>query len=124
MVPVNLVDKKHLKMELFDIVKFQIISYCFFEKLSLNDTELNCLTLLGIMGKTRLIDFCRKAAEEGYLGNATAVNNCMRGIEKGKFFMKEKNAGKKLIFLNPEMQVQSQGNILIKYMLLRQSESN
>lgn len=123
MAAVNLVEKKHLNMGLFEIVKFQLISHCFFNKISLNDTELNCLTLLGITGKIRLIDFCRKVSSEGYLGNPTAVNNCLAKVEKSKLFLKE-GSGKKMIYLNPELQIQVDGNILVKYTLLRRDAAN
>jgi hypothetical protein len=123
MAKVNLHEKTHLDMELFDIVKFQIISHCFFSKISLNETEYNCLALLAISGKTRLIDFCRKAADMGFLSNHTAVNNCLARIDKSKLFLKE-GAGKKMIYINPELKLQTRGNILVKYTLLRKSESD
>lgn len=109
---------KTVQKELFDIVKFQLIYYCFENKVSLSETEMNCLSLLGCKGEIRLIEFCRLAVDVGLLGTPTAVNNCLCRIEHSKLYIK-KGAGKKIIFLNPDLGVQTKGNILLNYKIFR-----
>lgn len=109
---------KPIKLDLFDIIKFQIITHCFVHKIRLNETDLNCLSLLGCKGEIRLIEFCRLAAETGIFGNPTAVSNCLSRIEATKLFIK-KGAGKKIIFLNPELKIMTNGNILLDYKVVR-----
>lgn len=109
----NQVDKA-VQQDLFGIVKFQLITHCFLNDIILNKTDLDCLTLLGCRGKIRLIDFCTLASDMKILGTPTAVNNCLARIEKSKLFLKE-GAGKKQIFLNPDLGIQTKGNILLNF---------
>jgi hypothetical protein len=102
------------KLDRFEIVKLQLIIYCFLNNHVLNETELNCLALLGCRGRIRLNEFCTLAADSKLLGTPTAVNNCLARVEKSKLFLKE-GAGKKFIFLNPELKIQTSGNILLNF---------
>lgn len=102
----------------FEITKFQLISHCFVADIKLNDTELNILSLLCITGEMRLMEFCKKAVESGFLGNETAVNNCVSKIEKTKLLLK-RGSGKKVIYLNPEVQVFGKGTVIVEYRLIK-----
>lgn len=108
---------------LFDIIKFQIITYCFFKQITLNETELKCMTLLGMKGKTRLNEFCKVAFEQKYLGSATAVSNCLDRLERSGLYIKE-GVGKKVIFLNPELGIKTSGNIKLDYQIFSVNEEN
>lgn len=112
------VNNKPVKMDLFETIKFQLMVHCFVNKISLNETEYNCLALLGCKGEMRLVEFCRLASDLGFLGNPTAVNNCLARVEKSKLFIK-KGAGKKMIFLNPDLNMQTKGNLLLNYKIVR-----
>jgi len=105
-------------MSEFEIVKFQLITHCFISGTHLNETELNILTFLGMKGEIRLIDFCKEAAEKEYLSSHTAVNNCLLRIAKSNLFLK-KGAGKKLIYLNPNLNIQARGTILLNYKFVK-----
>lgn len=112
--------KRSIKMESdFEIVKFQIITHCFISKITLNETELNILALLGCLGEITLADFCVAAADAGYLGGETAVNNCLRRIEKTNLFIKKKGQGRKVIFLNPNINVEAKGSIVLNYTVFK-----
>lgn len=102
-----------------ELIKFQLITHCFVTNTQLNDTELNLLALLGKMGEIRLMEFCKLAAEQGVLGNPTAVNNCLAKIEKSKLFIK-KGSGKKLVYLNPDIKIYSKGTVLLHYKIIKQ----
>lgn len=105
---------KVIKMDDFEIIKFQLITYSFVKDIYLNKSELSILTLLAMSGEVRLMDFCKIAAEKGYYSNATAVNNCLSRIEKSKLFLK-KGSGKKYIYLNPEIPLYKEGPVLLNY---------
>lgn len=109
---------KKVRLSEFEIVKLQLLTHCFIKDIQLNGTELNILTLLGCMGEVRLIDFCRTAADKGYLSNYTAVNNCLSRIEKSKLFIK-KGAGKKTIYLNPNIEIHSKGTIVLEHIFIK-----
>lgn len=109
---------KTVQKDLFEIVKLQLLFHCFENKVILSETELNCLSLLGCNGEIRLSEFCKLAVEFKFLGNPTAVNNCLGRIEHSRLFIK-KGAGKKMVFLNPELGIQTKGNILLNYKIFR-----
>jgi hypothetical protein len=121
-VEFNQVEKTIIQDQL-EIVKLQIVIHCFVKKIALNNTELDCLALLGCRGKVRLTEFCALAAELKLMGSSSAVNNCLSRIEKSRLCIKE-GVGKKKIFLNPELGIQTQGNILLKYKIVRLEQTN
>jgi hypothetical protein len=105
---------KTVQTDLFGIVKFQIMTHCFVNDIFLNKTELDCLTLLGCKGKIRQLEFCALATDMKLLGSPTAVANCLARVSRSNLFLKE-GGGKKQIFLNPALNIQTEGNIVLNY---------
>ena len=62
MAIVNQVQKR-IRMEIWDITKFQIAVHCHLKDISVSTLDLNCLTLLALSGERELTDFCETAAE-------------------------------------------------------------
>lgn len=115
MAKVNLVTKK-VNMELTDIVKYQLITHCYINKILLNDSDLECLTLLGVVGRYDLADFCIKASY--IFKNTQTVRNCMVKLEKYDLVKKDSLSKKKTIYLNPTINIQVSGNILLDYKII------
>lgn len=107
-----------VRLDKFNIVKYQLMHYCFVNKIILNDTELNCLSYLGELGNIRLTEFNKLGVEKGILGSAPAINNCINRLEDRGFILKER-AGKKLICLHPKIRIESEGNIVINLRLVK-----
>lgn len=105
--------EKTVRLNKFEIVKYQLIHHCFISKIKITDTELNCLALLGELGKIRLTEFNKKAAEKGFLGSQIAVASCLSKLEGRHLFIKA-GTGKKIIFLNPDLKIKSEGNIILE----------
>lgn len=93
------------------------MTHCFANDIFLNKTELDCLALLGSKGKIRLSEFCILATTEKILGSPTAINNCLAKISRSNLFLKE-GGGKKQIFLNPSLNIQTKGNIVLNYKIV------
>ena len=56
--------QKKVIMSKRDIIKFQLITHCYLNKITVSDSDLECLTLLSILGPIELTHFCYDAAEE------------------------------------------------------------
>ena len=56
MAEVNYIQKKG-EMSLNDIVKLQILLHCHLNDITISESDLECLTLLGIEGETNLLIF-------------------------------------------------------------------
>ena len=118
MALVNQVQKK-VKMPKWDIVKFQILTYCFLNRITINESDLNCLTLLSFNEPISLTDFCYDASsEEGWIFKSPqTVRNAINKAEKQNLVMKDDN-NKKHIMLNPIIKVQTEGTVFLDYKFL------
>ena len=115
MALVNQVQKR-VKMPKWDIVKFQILTHCYINKIAVSDSDLNCLTLLTFNQPIELTHFCYDAsAEEDWIFKSPqTVRNCINKAEKNGLVIKNK----KVISINPDLKVQADGIILLDYKFL------
>lgn len=113
MAQVNLVDKRH-KFTLSSIIKFQFLTHSYLTSTLLSESELDCLTLLGLKGEQDLADFCVTASSDNIFKSTQTVRNCLTKMEKIGFIVKE-GKSKKKIFINPDLKIQCSGNILLDF---------
>jgi hypothetical protein len=113
MAKFNLVDKK-IRMGLSDIIKYQIATHCYVNRISVTESDLDCLTTLALSGESDLTEFCLIATEKRIFKSTQSVRNCLVKLEKHNLITKEGKTKKK-IGLNPEMRIQTNGNIMINY---------
>lgn len=112
------IEQPPVRLSKFEIVKYQLIHYCFMKKVKINDTELDILSYLGELGKIRMSVFCEKAAKKGLLGTHQAVNTCLGKLLRSDLYVKE-GVGKKKIYLNPKLKIYAEGNIVITIKLIK-----
>lgn len=129
MAAVKLVDKK-IRMNLDEIIRFQLSVHCYLSNIPLSDLDLDCLTELGKAGKAELTEFCQSMADrrlETKLktwkpgdkskrpeASPQTIRNVLIRAEKEKLITKEGH-GRKTISLNSDLKIQTQGNILLNY---------
>jgi len=118
MALVNQVQKR-VKMPKWDIVKFQILTHCYVNHITMSDSDLNCLTLLSFNQPIELTHFCYDASaeDEKIFKSSQTVRNSLNKSEKNNLIIKD-NSNKKLIMLNPILKIQTQGKILLDYKFL------
>jgi len=109
---------KVVQLDRFEIVKYQLMHYCFMNKMRINETELNCLSVLGEVGPKKLSDFLSIVASRHILGNTASVSNCLNKLAHTKLYIKS-GANKKIIQLNPELEIVVEGGILINLKLIK-----
>ena len=85
----------------------------------MSDSDLNCLTLLSFNEPLELTHFCYDASseEDWIFKSPQTVRNCVNKAEKNGLVIKDEE-NKKLIRLNPELKIQTQGTILLDYKFL------
>lgn len=132
MAQVSLVNKQ-VQMMLDEIIKFQIITYCYINKIVLTELDIDCLVNLGRMGSTEITEFCNLMADKRCddklkiwkpdtsnplkkkpEASPQTIRNVLIKIEKEKLLFKEGKRIKK-ISLNPALKVQTTGNIVLNY---------
>lgn len=116
MARVNQILKK-VQMTKWDIVKYQILTYCYLKKIAVSDSDLDCLTLLSINGEQELTAFCTEVHTKKIFQSSQTVRNALTKAEKKELIIKE-GRSKKRISINPELRVETLGNILLDYKFL------
>ena len=118
MALVNQVQKR-VKMPKWDVVKFQILTHCYINRITMSESDLNCLTLLSFNEPIELTNFCLDASseEDWIFKSPQTVRNCINKAEKNNLVIKD-TGNKKLIMLNPNLKIQTKGSILLDYKFL------
>ena len=123
MALVNRIEKKAV-MPKWDLVKFQILTYCYLNRIVVSDSELNCLTLLSFNQPVELTDFCFDVSEEEswIFKSSQSVRNALNKCEK-KGLIKKDTINKKVILLNPDIQLKVDGNLLFELKFLAKNDT-
>lgn len=118
MALVNQVQKR-VRMSKWDVVKFQILTHCYIQRIAMSESDLNCLTLLSFNQPIELTHFCYDASaeDEWIFKSPQTVRNCINKAEKNKLVIKDPD-NKKQVMLNPEIKIQTEGTILLDYKFL------
>ena len=117
MATVNQV-RKTVRMDLWNIVRFQIATHCVLKELNVSDSDLNCLTFLALGGEQPLTEFCDAATENKIFGSSQSVRSAVTKAEKKDLVVKNGEYNK-LIRVNPDLKIQTSGNILLDYKFVR-----
>jgi hypothetical protein len=127
MAKVNLVNKQ-VQLGIEEIIRFQIITHCYINRIILSELDADCLTFLGVVGEVELTDFCKHMAEKRLNkklsvwkakthrpeSSPQTIRNILIRAEKAKLVLK-KGTGRKKISLSPDLKIQTVGNIMLNY---------
>ena len=116
MTAVNKVEKKD-QLSLLDIVRDQLVTYCYFKKITLSDAAIYCLAELCIAGKVDLNSFCVRLAQSDKFASAQVVRNIITRGEEEDIVIKTGNH-RKQIEVDSALNIQNSGNILLDFKFL------
>jgi len=122
MAKVNQV-RKTVRMDLWNIARFQIATHCILKELNVSDLDLNCLTFLALSGEQTLTDFCDAATKNKIFGSSQSVRSAVTKAEKKNLVVKNGDYNKS-IKINPDLKIQTSGNILLDYKFVRLESEN
>ena len=109
----NKVDKR-VKLDKREVVKYQILTYCFLNGVQVSESDLNCLTELGLLGEDELTSFCSKVAEKNIFKSPQSARNAITKAEKKNLLIKN-GKNRKTIKLNDVLNVQVNGTVLLDF---------
>ena len=118
MALVNQVQKR-VRLPKWDIVKFQILTHCYINRITMSESDLNCLTLLTFNEPIELSNFCLDASSEEdwiFKSPQTVRNSINKSIKNG--LVVKDISDKKIIKINPDLKIQTEGVILLDYKFL------
>ncbi len=110
--------QKKVVMSKKDIIKFQLVTHCYINKIAMSNSDLECLTLLSSVGPIELTHFCYDAAEEHKIFKSQqTVRNCINKCIKNNLIKKDvKN--KKIVSISDDVNVETDGTIFLDYKFL------
>ncbi len=106
-----------LKVDISKTIKYQILTYCFFNDVQINDSDLELLAELSQNGGLQIAEFCKLVTKKGIFKSEQSARNAINKISKKQLLVKEGN-NKKLIYINKDMNVQSEGIVLLDIKVL------
>lgn len=118
MAIVNQVEKR-VKLPKWDIVKYQLLTHCFLNKITMSESDLNCLTLLCLNQPIELSHFCVDVStdEDWIFKTPQTVRNCINKAEKVGLIIKN-STNKKEILINPKLKILTEDVVLLDYKFL------
>ena len=116
MAIVNKVDLKH-QVDINVSIKYQIVTYCFFNDTLISNSDLKFLMELAKDGKVELTEFCKNLVDKGIFKSPQSARNAITKAEK-KQLLTKKGINKKTITLNEDINVQTNGLVLLDYKIL------
>ena len=117
MAVVNQVEKK-IRMDQWDIVKFQLIVHCYIKRIKISDHDLSCLTLLGIVGEQTIESLCKLVVSNEIFSSLQSARNVLSKAEKAGLVSRS-SINKRKVLINPNLNIQTSGNILLNFKVVR-----
>tara|TARA_R110002020_G_scaffold467934_1_gene691846 strand:- start:76 stop:450 length:375 start_codon:yes stop_codon:yes gene_type:complete len=121
MAIVNKVDKK-VQTSKDEVIKYQILTYCFFNNIQISNSDLECLAELAKQDGKELTNFCNKISKMGIFKSSQSCRNAIAKAEKKNLIVK-KGSNKKTISLNDNINIQTEGVIFLDYKILGKDET-
>lgn len=110
---VNQVSKK-VKLDKDILVKYQLLTHCYLEKINVSNADLDCLTMLAFNEEIELTEFCNYASDEGVFKTPQSVRNAIIKFER-KGMIEKNGKSRKMIKLSDNLNIQVKGNVLLDY---------
>lgn len=116
MAVVNKVDLK-LKVDLDTTIMYQILTYCFYNSILISNSDLKFLMYLCKNNNMELTKFCLLLVNKEIFKSPQSARNAITKAEKKNLLIKNGN-NKKTITINPDINVQTDGLVLLDYKIL------
>ena len=116
MAIVTNVDLK-LRVDVNKTIKYQILTYCFFNNILISNTDLDFLSELSLISKIEISKFCDLITNKNIFKSPQSARNAISKAEK-KNLLTKTGTNKKTITINKNINVQTRGLVLLNYKIL------
>jgi hypothetical protein len=116
MAIVTNVDLK-LRVDVNKTIKYQILTYCFFNNILISNTDLDFLSELSLISKIEISKFCDLITNKNIFKSPQSARNAISKAEKKNLLIKT-GTNKKTITINKNINVQTRGLVLLNYKIL------
>ena len=116
MAEVTKISKK-IRTSLDQALQYQILTHCFFKGIQISNADLDCLSLLALLGEHELTDFCKIAVTNNIFKSSQSARNAVnKAAKKGLIIKNGKN--KKSVKLSKEVKTNVKGIVLLDFKIL------
>ena len=116
MAIVNKVDKK-IKTTIDDTIKYQILTYCFFNKIQISSADLECLCELAKNEDVDIPTFCNMITNLKIFKSPQSARNAITKAEKKNLLIKT-GTNRKTISITKDIKIQTKGIVLLDFKIL------
>jgi hypothetical protein len=116
MAIVKKVDKK-VKVGIDETIKYQILTYCFFKKIQISNSDLMFLAELAKNDGIELTRFCSLLADKKIFKTTQSARNAVTKAEKKTLIIKN-GASRKTVSISDKINVQTKGLVLLDFKIL------
>jgi hypothetical protein len=116
MAIVQKVDLK-LKVNIDESIKYQILTYCFFNNILVTNSDLKFLCELSKTPDIELTKFCVQLVNLNIFKSPQSARNAISKAEK-KGLLSKKGNNKKTITIESKINIQTKGLVLLDYKIL------
>ncbi len=116
MAIVKKVDLK-LKVNIDESIKYQILTYCFFNDILVTNSDLKFLCELSKTPDIELTKFCVQLVNMNIFKSPQSARNAISKAEK-KGLLSKKGNNKKTITIESKINIQTEGLVLLDYKIL------
>jgi hypothetical protein len=116
MAIVKKVDLK-LKVNIDESIKYQILTYCFFNDILVTNSDLKFLCELSKTPSIELTKFCLTLVNMNIFKSPQSARNAITKAER-KGLLSKKGNNKKTITIKPDINIQTEGLVLLDYKIL------
>ena len=116
MAIVNKVDLK-LKVSLDNTIKYQILTYCFFNNIVISNSDLQFLAVLAKNPNMEISKFSILLTTLNIFKSPQSARNAISKAKKKNLITKKEN-NKKTVVINKAINVQKEGLVLLDYKIL------
>lgn len=103
----------------WDILKFQIFIYCYFNGIrGISDADLSMLALLYLDPDRNLMSFCAEVADRGIFGSVQSARNAVLKAVKNNLLIRTFGKKEQILHINPSIRHSTEENTLLTYNLL------
>ncbi len=119
MATLTQIERKYVFNNDWDLIKYQILTYCYTFGHIVSDADLNCLTLLAISGEQDLSSFCGLVDSNNIFKGTQSARNCIRKCELKGLIVKTSNGkSKRKIKINPKIDLYIGKKVLLTFKII------
>ena len=88
------------------VIKYQILTYCFFKNIKVSGTELELLTELSKNNGIEINELCEHLSVKSIYRTKQSARNAITKIEKKTLIIKNGDARKKRVYISEDLNIQ------------------